>query len=281
VQIKLVKSDIGVNTLAPVSVGGHGPYPFVIDSGATNSAINSALAQQLHLPVSGPATDVIGENCTARVTPVAGPSWSVGNVALESQSLLSIPFPPAPGEVAPAGLLGSDVLRRFSAFQLDYQALSLGLPGQEGAPPTGPIVHGPTGVPIPQGLTPAHTSSSIPVLVAGPQLFVAVRIGNQGPYNFGLDTGSSSSSVDPKLVSTVGLRETGKTVPNTAVGCRQYVPQAESGPWSAGSVSLHPQPLNVVTVPGASGNILGTDVLRGFRVIVIGYSAGTLTLGSS
>jgi hypothetical protein len=64
-------------------------------------------------------------------------------------------------------------------------------------------------------------------------------------------------------------------------GKRVTVPQVQSGPWSVGSVSLRPQPLNTLVVSGLTGDIVGTDVLRSFGVVVIGYTAGTLLVGSS
>jgi predicted aspartyl protease len=283
VPMKLVKDpDGGVDTVVPVCVAGHGPYPFEIDTGANTSTFVPQLVQQLHLPAAGPAAQVQGALCIATATQIAAPSWSVGTVALDPQTVLSIDVAGSGLRSGVAGLLGGDVLRRFGAVRIDYQHQSLSLPGPEGPQPTGPSTHGPTGAPIPQGIALPHPSQSIPLVVIGQALFVAVRFGDQGPHEFHLDTGFSSSAVDPQLSSAAGLRPTGKTAPETAVGgCRQNVPLVESGPWSVGPASLRPQPLSVAAVPGGVGNFVGTDVLRGFGVVVIGYAAGVMIVGSS
>jgi hypothetical protein len=284
VQLKVVKQGSAAIALAPVCVAGHGPYPFVVDSGATTSAFDTQLVKELHLATNGSSQTVSGANCTTKETPTAGPSWSVGSVPLAAQTVSSIDIPGFGLRAAPAGLLGSDVLSRFGAIQLDYQHESLAVPGPEG-PPAGPgtDVHGPSSAVVPAGISLATPSTTVPLIVVQAEgetlALVPMHIRDQGPFNFILDTGSSVSSVDPQLVSSIGLPQTGKHQKVSGIGCREEAQQVQSGSWAAGTVSLHPQPLQSVSVPGASGEInglLGSDVLHGFGAVVIAYSAGTL-----
>jgi Aspartyl protease len=286
VQLQVVKGGAAAIALAPVCVAGHGPYAFVIDSGATTSAFDTQLVKVLHLSSNGPGQTVSGANCTTTETPTVGPSWSVGNVPLAAQTVSSIDIPGFGLRAEPAGLLGSDVLSRFGAVQLDYQHQSLTLPGPEGPPPgPGTNVHGPSSAALPPGIGLAAPSTTVPLLVlqveAETVALIPMRFRDQGPFEFILDTGSSVSSVDPQLVSSIGLQQTGQHQKVSGIGCREEAQQVHSGPWSTGAVSLHPQALQSVSVPGASGEInglLGSDVLHGFGAIVIAYTAGTLTV---
>jgi len=286
VQLQVVKQGQAAIALAPVCVAGHGPYAFVVDSGATTSAFDTQLVKELHLATNGPGQTVSGANCTTQETPTAGPSWSVGTVPLAAQTVSSIDIPGFGLRASPAGLLGSDVLSRFGAVQLDYQHQSLALPGPEGPPP-GPdtAVHGPSSVAVPPGVALAAPSTTVPLIVVHVEdetlALAPMQMRDRGPFNFILDTGSSVSSVDPQLVSSIGLQQTGKKHKVSGIGCREEAPQVQSGPWSLGTVTLHPQTLQSVSVPGASGEIsglLGSDVLHGFGAVVIAYSAGTLVV---
>ncbi len=287
IPLKVIKQGTAAIALAPVCVAGHGPYAFVVDSGAGTSAFDTQLVKALHLSRNGRGQTVSGANCTTTETPTAGPSWAVGSVPLAPQTVSSIDIPGFGGlRSSAAGLLGSDVLSRFGAIQLDYQHESLALPGPEGPPPgSGTNVHGQTSVDLPSGIGLGTPSTTIPLLVlqveAETLALAPMQIRSQGPFNFILDTGSSVSSVDPQLVSSVGLSHTGKRENVSGIGCREEAQQVQSGPWSVGTVSLHPQTLQAVSVPGASGvigGLLGSDVLHGFGAVVIAYSAGTLTV---
>jgi hypothetical protein len=287
VPIKVIRQGPAAIALAPVCIAGQGPYAFVVDSGAGTSSFDTQLVKQLHLAANGPTESIGAVSCTTKATPTSGPSWSVGNVPLAAQTVSSIDIPGFGLRNAVSGLLGSDVLSRFGAVQLDYKHQSMTLPGSEGpAPSPDTNVHGPTSVEIPPGISLASPSTTIPLIVAQAEgetvAVVPMRIHDQGPFSFILDTGSSVSSVDPQVASSIGLPQTGKPQQTSGVGCTEKEQQVQSGSWSAGTVSLQPQPLlRVVPIAGTNGEInglLGSDVLHGFGAVVIAYSAGILVV---
>ena len=104
-----------------VCIGGQGPFPFVLDSGAGQSTIDAGLADRLHLASAGAASEFAGVGLH-RHGPAGGrrASWSVDGVALAPQQLTAATLPQIGGKGEPVGLLGSDVLARFGAVRIDF-----------------------------------------------------------------------------------------------------------------------------------------------------------------
>ena len=114
------------------------------------------------------------------------------------------------GKGEPDGLLGSDVLSRFGAVRIDFDAGALVLPGPEGAPlaqsspytgPKGPppaaLMQGESGTTVPLTVTPAPGDVS---------LNVAVRFAGGPRRDFVVDTGSSQSVVSSSVARAQSLR---------------------------------------------------------------------------
>jgi predicted aspartyl protease len=127
VPIVVVKAKGGATAVfAKVIVHGRA-FPFLIDTGATVSVVNPALARRLHLKSIGKPRKICG---------VAGCANGARRVRLSRWSIAGQPLPMVIGSVAPIsgtdghafGLLGSDVLSQFGAITIDYQnkVLTLG-----------------------------------------------------------------------------------------------------------------------------------------------------------
>ena len=138
-----------VAEMADVCIGGEGPYPFILDTGAGQSTIDAGLAHRLHLASAGarPSSPVSGAPA-----PRSPSRWTRGRSTgspSSGQQLTAATLPQMGGKGEPDGLLGSDVLSRFGAIRVDFVgAGTLILPGPEGAPLTqsSPFT-GPQGVP--------------------------------------------------------------------------------------------------------------------------------------
>lgn len=107
-----------------VTIEGQGPYTFVLDTGASTSAIDSTVARGLGLQRAGPAHEVSGIGGSVEAVPVALTDWSAGPIRLPPGSVdsASLGLRQVDGS---AGLLGSDILSQFGAVTIDYSAQTL------------------------------------------------------------------------------------------------------------------------------------------------------------
>jgi predicted aspartyl protease len=103
-----------------VFIGGHGPFAFALDTGASHSVIDQDLADRLGLPSAGPAVEVTGVAATAEAGQVRVGGWRVGDVLLPGDTVVTIGLSEPNRRLKMRGLLGSDVLSRFGAVTVDY-----------------------------------------------------------------------------------------------------------------------------------------------------------------
>jgi hypothetical protein len=290
-QVPITVSTVAgqVAELVNVCIGGQGPYPFIIDSGAGESIIDAGLASRLGLAHDGPKTEFEGVGCTGTAQPVNVSAWSVAGVALASQPLTAAKLPGFGGAGQPVGLLGSDVLSRFGAVRIDFKAQTLTFGGPEGAAKRGnpASVLGPVGPPPSAVLTQGQVGTTIPltvVLTPGDiALNVHLRFG-QGPLaTFTVDTGSSQSVVASSVAKQDHLASTDLAQRQVTVCSTITVPLVHSGRWLLPGQTLHPQLLGVANFGaiGADGiaGLLGSDQLQRFGWVIFDYSGGRLVLG--
>jgi hypothetical protein len=287
VPIKVSRAAGQVAELVSVCIGGHGPFPFVLDSGAGQSTIDAHLAKRLHLASAGPATFFAGIGCTGMARPVSVGQWSLEGVNLAAQQLTSASLPQIGGKGEPVGLLGSDVLARFGAVRIDFAAGDLVLPGPQGEPLggdasyTGPV--GPPPAPVLTqggGTTVALTVSPLPGNIS---LSAPVRLGTGPRRSFVVDTGSSQSVVSSTVAKAQSLQRTNLAQRQATVCSVITVPLVHSGPWSLPGQPLYPQlvgdtSFGTIGQNGTQG-LLGSDQLLRYGWVVFDYTGGRLVLG--
>ena len=289
VPLVLTHAGGGTAPYVGVCVDGHGPYPFLVDTGAAVSLVDTQLVDALQLPSAPPSTSTFGIGCVTAGQQVTIDRWSMGGVALGAQTVLTTGVPGFGLSRAPAGVLGSDVLGRFGAVRIDYAHRKLTVLAPQAAPPaiasilraTAPLpeappllVHG-----SPQGalLTVLRTTHSA--------LVTAATTFGQGPAApFLVDTGSPVSVVSPGLSHSNGLGSVGRSVSSQDVGCQGSAPVVRSGSWTAGGVALASRSLASVSLAGSLGSpvsgTIGSDVLSGYGSVVLDYRTGVLWLGA-
>jgi predicted aspartyl protease len=290
-SVPIAVSHHGDSTIALIStcIDGKGPFPLIVDTGASTSELDNQVAETLHLPSAGKRTKVAGASCSTAVSPVKVSSWSIGSIALQGQTVVASSIPNFGLHKAPAGLLGSDVLSRFGAIRLDYKNQRLLVPAAEGPvqPVSQHIIKGPGSIPTPPDLLsgyPAPTVIPIDVVEADHQAvaLAPVRFASFPPGIFIIDTGSSSSAVASLTASALKLPKVSKKVKVSGVACQSSVSQVNSGKWALGGTPLRPQKLVAVKLPGISTagveGLLGSNQLSFYGSIVIDYAGGRLLI---
>jgi predicted aspartyl protease len=100
-----------------VTVAGQ-QLPFVVDTGAANSAISLRVAKLLHLPKAGRVHRGVSAGCTPKFQPITMSGWTLGGVALPTVRMDASNL--GLSGVGAVGLLGSDVLSTFDKVSIDY-----------------------------------------------------------------------------------------------------------------------------------------------------------------
>lgn len=118
--IVLQGQEGGVLALVPIFIQGQGPYAFALDTGASQSLIDTPLAKQLNLPVTGPGGQVTGVTGTEQAQLVEVGQWRMGDLPLPASAAIVVDLPEPNRGTGLAGLLGSDVLSQFGAVTIDY-----------------------------------------------------------------------------------------------------------------------------------------------------------------
>lgn len=107
--------------LVPVSFGDSRPFQFVLDTGASRTVLDSALAEELRLSKGQPA-QARGIASEFQGATVEVDDWRIGDIELEPRTIVAAKVPDAPPEWPEfRGLLGSDVLAAFGVVELDYE----------------------------------------------------------------------------------------------------------------------------------------------------------------
>jgi predicted aspartyl protease len=275
IPARIVHTTTATLVLVPVCLSGHGPYPFVLDTGATQSLVDRTVADQLQLASTGTTTPATGVGCTSAAGHVQVPSWSVGEVPLRAQTLMSLPMAGARGGPDIVGLLGSDVWSRFGWFQLDYRAGQVLLPGPE-------QVTAPTSATDPAPSAPGSQRVPMTVIRSGASTVavVPVTIGGVGPKKFALDTGASNSVVDRSVAHQLSLPPVGRPRNAAGVSCSATSQPVHVASWRVGTVTLPPQDVDSIALPIPDlDGLVGSDVLYRFGTVTIDYAASTLVLG--
>jgi Aspartyl protease len=120
VEIKVIKHGAQVLALVPVTINGKGPYAFALDTGASQSLVDSQVARALRVPATGAKQKIAGVASVSSVKAIRVRDWRVGKVKLPPTTVVeaNLPFGNAKGGVQ--GLLGSDMLSDFDVVTIDY-----------------------------------------------------------------------------------------------------------------------------------------------------------------
>jgi predicted aspartyl protease len=122
VAIRVLRSDGEVVVVAPVTIQGRGPYPFVIDTGASDSVVSRSLAQKFRFHQLERSVSIAAVGCTSKASLVRIPRWSVGSVKLPAGAALNLRDPLGTRNAGLIGIVGSSALSRFGQVTIDYKS---------------------------------------------------------------------------------------------------------------------------------------------------------------
>jgi predicted aspartyl protease len=121
-----IKSDRTGATLviAAVTIQGHGPYQFAVDTGASVSIVDRSVATGAGLAQAGPGETITGVGGKQDASAVQITDWSIGPIRLPPvllpHSVAALTLPDAQRSNGFVGLLGSDILSQFGAVTVNY-----------------------------------------------------------------------------------------------------------------------------------------------------------------
>jgi predicted aspartyl protease len=117
VPIRVINESGATLVLVPVKVNGHGPFEFILDTGASFSSVDRTLVRRLRLPHAGVSAHVQGIAGEIVVPVIRIGDWTVGGQPLHGRTMPVLDL----GGDSIAGLLGSDELRQFGTVTVDYR----------------------------------------------------------------------------------------------------------------------------------------------------------------
>jgi hypothetical protein len=122
VPLEILEGPDGqVIVVVPVFIAGEGPFAFALDTGASRTLVDQAIADQLELPISEQGVDVLGVGGQSQVDLVEVQTWRLGErVALPPSTLAVIDLPAAEEGSGLQGLMGSDQLAEFGTVFIDF-----------------------------------------------------------------------------------------------------------------------------------------------------------------
>jgi len=225
-----------------VSVGGHAPQWFCVDTGAPHTVIDRRLADQLGLN-AGPTTQLSGTGHGTVAAGHPGPqTLRIGAVSFASDDPTVVELKDVPINGEDRGLLGSELFEHY-VVRIDGTRQTLTIFD-------------------PKTFQPDRRDTAVPLSTDGSRLYVdatlSVRPGLKVKHRLRIDTGSEDSVDDPIVKQA---RTTQKTRLGNGLGA-DY--EGYSGIFDAVQVG----PYRFQRVWGPSGDIpaVGMEILRRFVV---------------
>ena len=265
--------DLQPLTLVPVSIDGRGPFEFILDTGAGTTLLSKALATELEIKITGSKEgQTAGGKVAVSLAEVR--SIAVGEAKIENLPV-AITDLSAIGQTVGAkidGDLGYNFLKNFR-LTVDYERKELFLDD-----------------PKRFGQVAKSSGAELPIRLAHPAkplILFPAHVNGRGPFQFALDTGTSTTAISPELARDLGLSST-SIGPVTTGGAAIQVSAARLKALRMGGVEI--QDIDVIVaeffamlsqaVGAKLDGIIGYNFLRHFRV-VIDYPSGVLMLQSA
>ena len=256
--------------LLPVSVNDHGPFDFILDTGAGTSLLSSELAKQLQVKIIGSKE---GQSAGGKVSVSLAKvnSFAVGETKLADVDVGIVDLSQIGKAVGAKieGDLGYNFLKHFRVT-INYRDCEIGFDDPKRVER---FARG--------------AQNEAPIRLANPAkplILVDVHANGRGPFQFAIDTGTSTTAITPEVANTLGL-STSPIGSGTTGGAPVDFQAATLQSFQLGGARIDNMAVVVgdffamlsAAVGARLDGIVGYNFLRNYKV-VIDYPGETLTL---
>jgi predicted aspartyl protease len=247
--------------LVPVEVNEQGPFDFILDTGAGTSLLGIELADKLKVKVLGSKQGQSAGGAVS-VSLAKVDSFAVGEARMGDIEVGIVDLKQIGAAVGAKidGDLGYNFLKSFRV-SIDYEKSQLRLDD-------------------PRRLDVFHRSgrTEVPLRLASPAkplILVEVRANRKGPFQFAIDTGTSTTAITPELAKKLGVK--GSPIgPATTAGAHAAVTAGMLESFMVGGAKIDRMPVVVAdffaTLSEAVGakldGIVGYNFLRNYNVVI-------------
>ena len=268
----LVKFNLAGNEqpliLVPVFVNKKGPFEFILDTGAGTSLLSTELAQRLGIN-EGESKEAMGAGGKVKVILSQVESLAIGAATLENVQIAITDMSGVGNAVGAKidGDIGYNFLKAFRVT-IHYQTQMLRLT---------------------QGEKSSHSPNAEEVKFqlakpAKPLILVPTYVNRQGPFQFAVDTGASTTVISPELAQKLRIHSV-EVSPMTAAGGNVKAVAGRVKSLAVGTTELENVAVVasdfLVSLSGMVGvkldGIVGYNYLKNFTV-TIDYPRETLAL---
>ena len=256
--------------LLPVQVNGRGPFDFILDTGAGTSLLSSDLAKQLDVKVIGSKEGhSAGEKVSVSLAKID--FLAVGGIKLSDVDVGIVDLATIGKTIGAKidGDLGYNFLKHFRV-SIDYRDCEIRLDDPKRV----------------ESLS-RSAKTEIPIRLASPAkplILVDVHANGRGPFQFAIDTGTSTTAIAPELAKQLGV-ESSPVGPGTTGGASVDFSAGSLPSFQLGGAKIDNMAVVVAdfftmlnaAIGAKLDGIVGYNFLRNYKV-VIDYPGETLTL---
>ena len=258
--------------LLPVEVNGGGPYEFILDTGAGTSLLSSELGQQLDVKILG-SKEGKSAGGAVSVSLATVSSLAVGTIKVENVDVGIVDLSQIGKTVGAKidGDLGYNFLKHFR-ITIDYQQNEIRLEDPKRIESAGRRS---------QPITEVAMRLASP---AKPLILVDVYANGSGPFQFAIDTGTSTTAITPELAKVLAVSSS-PIGPATTGGAQVNVTAGNLQSFQVGGAKLENAAVIVAdffamlsaAIGTSLDGIVGYNFLRNYKV-VLDYPNETLSL---
>jgi len=247
--------------LVPVEVNDQGPFDFILDTGAGPSLLSVELAEKLKVNVLGSKQGQSAGGAVS-VSLAKVDSFSVGTARLPDVDVGIVDLKHIGTTVGAKidGDLGYNFLKSFR-ISIDYEKCQLRLDD-----------------PRRLDVFNRDSQTELPLRLASPAkplILVDVHANRKGPFQFAIDTGTSTTAITPQLAKRLGVRGSPIGAGATA-GAHVAVTAGMLGSFMVGGAKIDNMPVVIADFFGALSEavgakldgIVGYNFLRNYKVLI-------------